>query len=139
VHHATRKAADMALAKKAISQESHKAISEGRISLDEAKSLGRNAGPDGPPKPESRISKDDRTPELCLCQCGERPKRPGSRWVQGHDARAIRWANAVARGEDIELTREQREYIESSGKLQKAREKVRRDEQRKAAKQGEDK
>ncbi len=36
VHHQTKKGADMALAKKQISPDSHKAVHEGRISLDEA-------------------------------------------------------------------------------------------------------
>lgn len=134
VHHMTAKAARNALAGKRISQESYAAVLSDELSLEEAKGLGRSRGPSGAPQPVSTLSKDDRIPEPCMCGCNERLKRPGSRWIPGHDARAFGWANAVARGEDIELTDEQRRYIESSGKLQRAREKAERDEQRRQGK-----
>lgn len=88
VHGNTLKAADMSLAKKEISPASHEAVREGRLSLEEARDLGRDAGPDSeaPPKPESRISKDDATQE-CWCGCGEWTK-PNRRWRPGHDQRA---------------------------------------------------
>lgn len=86
VHGNTKKAADMSLAKKEISPESHAAVHEGSLSLEEARNLGRDTGPDTPPKPESRISKDDATQE-CWCGCGEWTK-PNRRWRPGHDQRA---------------------------------------------------
>jgi hypothetical protein len=48
VHHQTKRGADLAIATQEISQESHKAVIAGEITLAEAKELGRNAGPDGP-------------------------------------------------------------------------------------------
>jgi hypothetical protein len=48
VHHKTKKAADLALAKKAISPDSHRAVHEGRITVEEAQSLGRDGSPFGP-------------------------------------------------------------------------------------------
>jgi hypothetical protein len=45
VHHNTGKAADIALAKKQISQESYEAVLAGTLTLAEAKELGRDRGP----------------------------------------------------------------------------------------------
>jgi hypothetical protein len=113
VHGNTKKAADMALAKRLISRSSHEAILAGKLSLDRAKELGREGGPEArtirsgreeaterppegrerpqedagaTPRPTSRISKDDATQE-CWCGCGEQTK-PHRRWKPGHDQRA---------------------------------------------------
>lgn len=94
----------MALAKKQISQDSHKAVHEGRIGLEEARELGRDAGPGGP---AVRVDKNDRT-RLCAYQCGE---YTGSTWKQGHDARLPGLVLRSLKGE-IELTEEQREHAE---------------------------
>ena len=45
VHHQTRKAADIALAKRTISRASYDAILAGEISLQAARDLGREGGP----------------------------------------------------------------------------------------------
>ena len=67
VHHKTRKAADLALAKRQISPDSHRAVHEERITLEEARELGREGSPYGPtPKV---VSKNDRT-RSCMCGCG---------------------------------------------------------------------
>lgn len=131
--------ADLALKRRAISEESHAAVLAGELSLQEAKDLGQDAGANGAPLPTTRISKDDRTPEPCMCGCGVRPKRPGSRWIPGHDQRAVRWANAVARGEDVVLTDEQREYIEQSGKLEQAKARVEKEDAKRTARQSSEK
>lgn len=120
VHGNTKKAADMALAKKAISPDSHKAVYEDRIDLDEARSLGREGSPFGPvPK---IISKNDRTPTktVCLCDCGQLVPRM---FAPGHDARMFRVAREhLTEGRD--LTDEQREYLETSGKMERVRSKL---------------
>lgn len=116
VHHQTKRAADLALAKKAISPDSHKAVQEGRISLDEARELGRNAGPSGP---AVRVNKNDRT-RPCACQCGE---YTGSTWKQGHDARLPGLVLQSLKGE-IELTDEQREHAERRDLFAKAEAKL---------------
>jgi hypothetical protein len=120
VHGNTKKAADMALAKRAISPDSHKAVHEGRITLDEARELGREGSPFGPaPK---AISKNDRTPTktACLCGCGELVPRT---FNAGHDVRLVSLAKAYVRGER-ELTEEQLEYVTTSGKLDRAKAQV---------------
>ena len=119
VHHQTRKAADMSLAKKAISPDSHWAILEGRITLDEARELGRNAGPGGP---AVRVNKNDRTPTKTPCLCGCRELVPRT-FKAGHDMRLVAYAKEYVRGER-ELTPEQLEYIQTSGKLERARQRV---------------
>lgn len=129
VHHQTRKAADMDLSKKAISPDSHRAILEGRIGLDKARELGREAGPDTPPKPESSMSKDD-TLSPCLCGCGELVPR---RFRPGHDMRLVTYAKEYVRGER-DLTSEQMEYVEESGKLERAKAQVEKEEAKREAK-----
>ena len=111
-HRMTRKAADMALAKRAISRESHRAITEGRITLAEARELGRDGSPYAP---AVRVNKDDRTPTEtpCLCGCGLMVPR---RFAPGHDARMFRVAREHLT-EGRELTGEQIEYLEASGKM----------------------
>ena len=130
VHHNTKKAADMALAKKAISPDSHKAVHQGRIDLEEARSLGREGSPFGPgPK---TVSKNDRTPTKtpCLCGCGELVAR---NFKAGHDQRLVTFAKEYGRGER-ELTSEQMEYVEQSGKLKRAKARVAEEDRKKAAK-----
>lgn len=83
---------------------------------------------DTPPRPESRISKDDRTPTKtpCLCGCGEMVPRT---FAPGHDMRLVTYAKEYVRGER-ELTPEQTEYVESSGKLDRARKRVAEEDRR---------
>ena len=121
VHHQTRRGADLALAKKQISRDSHKAIMEGTLSLEEARELGREGSPFGPaPKP---VSKNDRR-RPCIA-CGGMTK--GGRFHPGCDAKMHRIADEHLRGER-ELTDEQREYLETSGKMEQARKRAEREE-----------
>ena len=129
VHHNTLKAADMALAKKQISPDSHKAVHEGRITVEEARSLGREGSPFGPaPKV---VSKNDRTPTKtpCLCGCGTPVPRT---FAAGHDARMFRVAREHLT-EGREITNEQREYLETSGKMERAKARVAEEDRKKAA------
>jgi hypothetical protein len=127
VHHNTIKAADMALAKKAISPDSHKAVHEGRIDLEEARSLGRDAGPSGP---TVRVDKNDRT-RHCIA-CGGTTK--GGRFHPGCDAKMHRLAREYVRGKR-ELTEEQLAYVrDETDKLNRAKARVEREGQKKAAK-----
>lgn len=124
VHHQTRRAADTALAKRTISPDSHKAVHEGRISLGEARELGREGSPYGPaPK---TVSKNDRSRD-CLCLCGNRTR--GGRFIPGHDQRLVTYAKEYVRGER-ELTEEQTEYVQTSGKLDRAKAQVEKEERR---------
>ena len=81
-----------------------------------------------PPQPVSRISKDDRTPTKtpCLCGCGTPVVRS---FAPGHDARMFRVAREHLT-EGRELTEEQREYLESSGKMERVRRKLAEEEQK---------
>ena len=130
VHHNTLKAADMALAKRTISPDSHKAVHEGRIDLEEARSLGREGSPFGP-APRA-ISKVDRT-RLCMCQCGRSTK---GRFAMGHDQRLLKFAYEYVRGER-KLTPEQMEYVEQSGKLERAKARVAEEDRKNAVKKQE--
>lgn len=114
----TKLGADLAFRRKAISEESHAAILAGEMSLQEAK----DRGPDTPPRPVSRISKDDRTPTKtpCVCGCGELVPR---RFAPGHDARMSRVAREHLT-EGRELSGEQREYLETSGKMGRVKAKL---------------
>jgi hypothetical protein len=127
----TKRALDTAIAKRQVSQDSYRAVLEGRISLDEAKSLGRGGSPYSPtPK---TVSKSD-TSRSCMCGCG---KTTRGRFAMGHDQRLLKYAYEHLRGER-ELTPEQLAYVQESGKLERAKARVER-EAKKAAKQGEDK
>jgi hypothetical protein len=62
----------------------------GELSLADAKRLGR----DGAPTPTVAGGARERATEIperqapqCVCGCGQRPKSPRSRFVQGHDHR----------------------------------------------------
>ena len=101
VHHATRKAADKALAEGAITEQAHAAVLAGEMSLADAKALGRNRGPDTPegrsgPRQASGGPREgqerpaDALQEAhsgCLCGCGGIPKGKNSRFLMGHDHR----------------------------------------------------
>ena len=157
----TKRAADMALAKKTISRASYDALLAGRIDLAQAKATGRDGAPAAdthqpsvgpaaatgrarsasgtddahtPPQPVSTISKDDRTPTKtpCLCGCGTPVVRS---FALGHDARMFRVAHEHLT-EGRELTKEQREYLESSGKMERVRRKLAEEEHKRAAKRG---
>ncbi len=129
-HHATKKAADIAIAKKQISPDSYRAVLAGQISLQDARELGREGSPYGPaPK---AISKDDRTPTktACLCGCGELVPRT---FKAGHDARMFRVARKHLT-EGREITKEQREYLETSGKMERVRSKLAEEDRKRDAK-----
>lgn len=126
VHHATRRGADTALAKRAISSDSHRAVLAGELSLEEARGLGRNASPAGP---AVRVNKNDRT-RSCIA-CGGTTK--GGRFHPGCDAKMYRIAREALAGER-ELTEEQAEYLETSGKMTQVVEKAKAEDRRKAEK-----
>lgn len=129
VHHQTKRGADLALAKKAISPDSHRAVLAGEFSLEEARFLGREGSPFRPaPK---TLSKNDRSRD-CLCGCGGTSKT--GRFVPGHDQRLVTYAKEYVRG-GRELNPEQMEYVESSGKLERAQRQVSEEDRRKADKQ----
>ncbi len=119
VHGNTKKAADMSLAKKAISPDSHRAVHEGRISLDEARELGREGSPFAP-APKS-VSKNDRT-RLCMCRCGRETR---GRFATGHDARVKGWiVRAVREGTLDELSEEIQEYAAERDLVRQTRERM---------------
>lgn len=131
IHGNTRKAADADLAKRNISRASYEAILAGELNLDAAREFGRDKGPGGAPVPESRVSKDDHaTSATCLCGCGELLGSGGKRTFRpGHDQRLVTYAKEYVRGER-ELTDEQLEYVERSGKLERARARVEAERQK---------
>ena len=128
----TTRAADTALAKRAISPDSHKAVHEGRITLEEARELGREGSPYGP-SPKT-VSKNDRT-RLCMCGCSRETR---GRFATGHDARVKGWiVRAVREGTLDELTDEQRAYAEERDLVRQTQERMEAEEhkrQEKAAK-----
>ncbi len=88
VHHQTRRAADIAIAKKQISPASHRAVLAGEISLQDARELGRDRGPadtsegtSGPGQASSGPRKG-RRPRPCIA-CGGMTK--GGRFHPGCD------------------------------------------------------
>jgi hypothetical protein len=157
VHHVTRRAADKDLAEGTITAQSHAAVISGNMTLQEARNIGADDAPtdtpedhggprtategarsasaedhqDAPPQPVSRISKDDATQE-CWCGCGQWTK-PNRMWVQGHDMRAHRIAREYVRGER-EISKQMEEYLVSSGKLEKARQRVEKEREKKECK-----
>ena len=87
----TKRALDMAIARKQVSQESYRAVLAGEITLRRAKELGRDRGPadtskgtSGPRRAPSGPRKG-RQPRPCLCSCGGTTR--GGRFLPGHDAR----------------------------------------------------
>jgi hypothetical protein len=157
IHHQTARGARNALAHRLISQESYRAVLRGELSLADAKSLGRDRGPDTPedssgpgtateipgrasaednqggadmlPQPVSRISKDDRT-RTCMCGCGRETR---GRFAMGHDQAMFRVAREHLE-EGQELTGDQREYLESSGKMERVRARLAEEERKAKAK-----
>lgn len=139
----TRRAADLALAKRTISRASYDALLAGEITLQAARDLGRERGPAGtaqrsggqrtatgtsgqgstedrqggadtPPQPVSRISKND-TRQACWCGC-EQLTSPGKRWRPGHDMRAKGIINrALKEGKAGELSPQLKEYGSERG------------------------
>jgi hypothetical protein len=88
----TKRALDMAIAKRQVSQESYRAVLAGEITLQHAKAIGR----DGAPAADTDRASDGReeatktpvkgrTPRPCLCGCGQTTR--GGRFKPGHDAR----------------------------------------------------
>ena len=135
VHGNTKKAADTALAKRTISPDSHRAVYEGRISLEEARELGREGSPYGPAK--KTVSKNDRS-RFCMCGC-QRETR--GRFATGHDARVKGWiVRAVREGTLDELSEEIQGYAAERDLVRQTRERMEaedRKRQEKAAKKAE--
>jgi hypothetical protein len=135
----TKRALDMAIARKQVSQESYRAVLAGTLALREAKAMGRDGAPaadaaqgisgpgtatetaregqeqpanapqDSPPRPVSRISKDDAT-QQCWCGC-QQLTSPDRRWLPGHDQRAKGIIERAAReGKAEELSDRLKEY-----------------------------
>jgi hypothetical protein len=98
VHGNTRKAAEMALARRQISRHSHRAVHEGRIRLAHARELGRDRGPhdagqassgheEGRKAPREGSQERSRSGAYCLCGCEEPVRGKKSRFRPGHDSR----------------------------------------------------
>lgn len=86
----TKRALDIALAKRLVSQGSYRAVLAGELSLADAKELGRNGAPGAPSDAAAATERATETAgedARCWCGCGGEV-RPGRRWRQGHDARA---------------------------------------------------
>jgi len=151
--HQTRKGADISLAKRQISPASYRAVLDGKISLHAARELGRDQEPDdisdaadapgqgqeisGAPQEQpavvptgprltSRISKNDRL-SPCICGCGRLVQK---RFAAGHDMVMFRAAREHIT-EGRELSGEQREYLESSGKMERVRARLAEEDARK--------
>ena len=107
VHHQTKRAARLALARNRISQESCTAVLAGEITLQRAKELGPNRTPDGLPK-ASEASR--REPRPCLCDCGGTTR--GGRFLPGHQTKLIAVIRRQIRADPVlaGLTMEQRAY-----------------------------
>ena len=127
VHHQTVRGARLAIARKEISQESYRGVLAGELSLEEAKSLGRNVGPSGP---AVRVNKHDRS-RPCIA-CGGLTK--DSRFHPGCDARMHRIAREYVRGER-QLSPEQLEYVTESGKLERAKARVAEEDRKRREKE----
>ena len=126
VHHATVRGARASLAKKEISGESFEAVLAGDLSLEEARELGRNAGPGGP---AVRADKTDRSRE-CMCGCG---RTTNGRFAMGHDARVKSWiVKAVRTGTLDELSEEIQQYADERDLIRQTQERMAAEEQTKA-------
>jgi Phage integrase, N-terminal SAM-like domain len=89
VHHMTMKGARNALAHRLISRDSYRSVLRGELSLADAKSLGRDRGPEipGPNSGQDegrKTPQDGLTPRPCMCSCG---MTKGGRFLPGHDAK----------------------------------------------------
>lgn len=125
VHHATVKGANLAVARKEISADSCRAVVAGEITLQQAKAYGRDLDRHGNPvKSETpkKASKKSTEPTLtpCLCGCGELVAK---RFKAGHDMVMFRVAREHLT-EGREITDAQREYLETSGKMQRVKDKL---------------
>ena len=95
VHHQTRKAVDISLAKKQISPDSHRAVLAGQISLQDARELGRSGTPRSTVQGttvQEEATETSGTPtgtpgRRCLCGCNGVVRGKKSRFRPGHDAR----------------------------------------------------
>jgi len=98
----TKRALDIAIGRRQVSQESYRAVLAGEITLQRAKELGRDRGPDdisGASEGPGRTSEDPRSASTggtrgsadslrtCLCGCGGTPRGHKSQFLVGHDAR----------------------------------------------------
>ncbi len=94
----TKRALDMAIARKQVSQESYRAVLAGTLTLREAKAMGRDGAPatdatlgrsgPGAATGTARSAGADTGAErtLCLCGCGQIPEGKKSRFLLGHDS-----------------------------------------------------
>jgi hypothetical protein len=141
----TKRALDMAIARKQVSQGSYRAVIRGEISLADAKAIGRDGAPatdapegrsgletatgtprsdsaeqdmDTPPAPKSRISKNGRS-RLYLCGCQQ--YAAGGLFRVGHGMAMFRVA---------------REYLEESGKMERVRARLAEEERKRQKKEG---
>jgi hypothetical protein len=107
VHHQTRRAARLALARNRISQESCTAVLAGEITLQRAKELGPNRTPDGLQKASETPRRE---PRPCLCGCAGTTR--GGRFLPGHQARLLGIIRRQIRTDPVltDLTEEQRAY-----------------------------
>jgi hypothetical protein len=92
----TKRALDMAIARKQVSQESYRAVLAGILTLREAKAMGRDGAPatdiaqgiSGPGTATEAARKGRRPrPCLCSCVCSCGGTTRGGRFLPGHDAR----------------------------------------------------
>ena len=85
------------------------------------------------PAPKS-VGKNDGTPTKtpCLCGCGELVART---FKAGHDVGMFRVAREHPT-EGQEITKGQREYLETSGKMERVRRKLAEEERKRDAKRG---
>ena len=160
-HHQTVRGARLALARRQVSQKSYRAVLAGEITLQQAKAIGRDGAPatdigqspsgpgtateispsastggtqdgaDRPPQPLSRISKDDRT-RSCLCGCRRETR---GLFARGHDMAMYRVAREHLT-EGRELSDEQREYLERSGKMERVKDKITQEKRKIGVKRG---
>jgi hypothetical protein len=128
VHHKTRKAADISLAKRKISPASYRAVLAGEITLQAARDLGWDKGPDDTSDADdglrqaSEQPREGRTPRPCLCSCGGMTK--GGRFLPGHDARLRSELVAQIKKGDVllrsdRITPEQRAFAVRHGLIAK--------------------
>ena len=91
----TKRALDIAIAKRQVSQDSYRAVLAGEITLQRAKELGRDRGPadtaqgsgdqdEARTGPRSTRAGGTQGGAYCLCGCGELVK---NRFRPGHDMR----------------------------------------------------
>jgi hypothetical protein len=133
VHHQTRKAADISLAKKQISPASYRAILAGEIGLREARDLGRSGSPTdatpdsggpgtatetlGSASAEDYQESVTECRKLCLCGCGAPVTRI---FKAGHDSRLLSELRGQIKKGDVllrseKITDEQREFAVRHG------------------------